>query len=72
MPLKDYPDKNLKLLGITGPLVSNNFNGYDSLFNKNQPGTDVFVERFHLVYHIVAPTASTDKEIGDIMATFTK
>lgn len=70
MPLKDYLDKNLKLFGITGPLVSYNFNSYDSLFNKNQPGINVYVERFHLVYHIVAPTASSDKEVGNIVSTF--
>lgn len=70
MSLSDYLNKNLKLLGITGPLISYNFNGYDSLVNKNQPGTDVFIKRGQYVYHIVAPTASSDKEIENIVATF--
>ena len=44
LSLKDYMNKNLKLFGITDPLASYNFNGYDSLFNKNQYGINVFVK----------------------------
>lgn len=68
--LGDYVNKNLEMFGITGPLVSYNFNGYDALFNKNQPGANVFVKHGQYVYHITASTASSDKEIGDIVATF--
>ncbi|MDO8611019.1 MAG: hypothetical protein Q7R95_10870 [bacterium] len=70
LSLKDYVNKNLNLFGITGPLVSYNFNGYDSLLNKNQSGTDVFVKQGQYIYHINAPTASSDKEVEDIIATF--
>ena len=70
MSIEDYMNKNLKLFGITGPLISYNFNGYDSLFNKNQPGTNVFIKQGRYIYHITASTASSDKEIGDILATF--
>ncbi len=70
MTLGDYMNKNLKMYEITGPLITYNFNGYDSLFNKNQPGTNVFVKQGQYIYHIIASTASTDKEVGDIVATF--
>lgn len=70
LALGDFVNKNLSLFEITGPLVKYDFNGYDSLFNKNQPGTDIFVKQGQYVYHIVASTASSDKEIGDILTTF--
>ena len=70
LSLKDYMDKNLKTFGIDGPLLSYTFNGYDSLLNKNQPGTNVFIKRGNNIYHITASTASQDKEIGNIVATF--
>lgn len=70
LSLKDYVNNNLNLFGITGPLVNYNFNGYDSLLNKNQSETDVFVKQGQYVYHISASTASSDKEVGDIVATF--
>jgi len=70
LSLDDYMNQNLKLYGISGPLISYKFNGYDSLFNKNQPGTDVFVKQDQYIYHVSAPTASSDKEIGSIVATF--
>ncbi|MFA6519022.1 MAG: hypothetical protein WCV93_05250 [Candidatus Shapirobacteria bacterium] len=70
LSLEDYMNENSKLYGITGPLVSYSFNNYDSLLNKNQPGTNVFVKYGQYIYHITAPTASSDKEIGDIVNTF--
>lgn len=70
LSLGDYMEKNLGMFGITGPLVSYDFNGYDSLFNKNQPGTNVFIKQGQNIYHITVSTASSDKEIGDIVATF--
>lgn len=70
LSLGDYMNKNLKMFGIDGPLVNYKFNGYDSLFNKNQPGTNVFIKQGQYIYHITATTASSDKEVGDIVATF--
>lgn len=70
MLLEDYMNNNLKTFEITGPLVKYNLNGYDSLFNKNQPGINVFVKQGQYVYHITASTASSDKEVGDIVASF--
>lgn len=70
LSLKDYMNNSLKIYSITGPLISYDFNGYDSLFNKNQPGTNVFVKNGINIYHISAPSASSDKEVGDIVATF--
>lgn len=68
--LKNYMDTHLKLFSITGPLISYNFNGYDSFINKNQPGTNVFVKNGNNIYHITASTAAQDKEIGTILTTF--
>jgi hypothetical protein len=70
MSLADYMNSNLKTLNITGPLTSYNFNSYDSLINKNQPGTNVFLKNSSNIYHITASTASQDTEIGGIIATF--
>ncbi len=70
LSLGDYMAKNLKIFGITGPLTNFNFNGYDSIFNKNQPGMNVFVKEGKYIYHINAPTASSDKEVEGIVATF--
>ncbi len=70
LSLGDYMDKNMKMFGINGPLLGGIFNGYDCVFNKNQPGTNVFLKQGQYVYHITAPTSSTDKEVRDIVATF--
>lgn len=74
LSLEDYLNKNLKMFGLfeatnplSSPLVSYTFNGYDSLFNKNQ---FVFVKHGQYVYHISAPNVSSDKEVGEIVATF--
>lgn len=70
LSLNDYMNKNMAMYGITGPLVNTTFNGYDCIFNRNQPGTNVFVNHGNYIYHITASAASSDKEIGDIVATF--
>ena len=70
MSIENSRETNLKLFGITGPLNSYNFNGYDSFFNKNQPGMNVYVKHGLYLYHVNAPTAAQDKEVGDIVATF--
>ena len=70
MSLTDYMNSNLKMFNITGPLMNFNFNNYESLLNKNQPGTNVFVKNGNNIYHISASTASQDVEIGGIVATF--
>lgn len=68
--LDDYMNQNSKQLGITGPLLSDRFNGNESLANKNQPGVNQFVKQGLYIYHITAPTASQDKEVGYILSTF--
>ena len=68
--LNDYMNQNSKQLGITGPLLSDRFNGNESLANKNQPGINQFVKQGLFIYHITASIASSDKEVGDIVATF--
>lgn len=68
--LDDYMNQNSKQLGITGPLHSDRFNGNESLANKNQPGINQFLKQGLYIYHITAATASQDKEISDIVATF--
>jgi len=68
--LGDYMNQNSKQLGITGPLLSDRFNGNKSLANKNQPGVNQFLKQGLYIYHLTAPTASQDKEIADIVATF--
>lgn len=70
MSLENSRETNLKLFGITGPLNSYNFNGYDSLFNKNQLGMNVYIKHGLYLYHVNAPTASQDKEVENIVATF--
>jgi len=68
--LDDYMNQNSKQLGITGPLLSDRFNGNESLANKNQPGINQFVKQGLYIYHITASTASSDKEVANIVATF--
>lgn len=70
LSLKDYLSKQSIAFLIDGPLIPYNFNGYDSIFNKNQLGTNLFTKRDLTVFHFVASEASSDKEIGDIVATF--
>ena len=71
MSLEEYMDKNLKAYGITDPLTKYVFNGYESLLNKNQLGTNVYIKRANYVYNIaVAKNAAFDKELGAIAATF--
>lgn len=68
--LDDYMNQNSKQLGITGPLLSDRFNGNESLINKNQPGVNQFVKQGLYIYHITASTASQDKEVANIVYTF--
>lgn len=70
LTLDSYLNKNIDSFAISGPLVSYDFNGYDSLLSKNQPGTELFIKRGSSVYRFTASKASSDKEVGDIMATF--
>ena len=70
LTLTDYLNKNLSSFAITGPLVSYDFNGYDSLLNKNQPGTYLFIKRGLWVYRFVAPKASENRVIEAMVNTF--
>ena len=70
LSLEDYLSKKSIAFSIDGPLVPYNFNGYDTIFNRNQPGTNLFIKRGLTVFRFVASKASSDKEIGDIVATF--
>lgn len=70
LTLIDYLKENSTSFGVTGPLIDYDFNGYKSLFNKNQPGTNLFMGRGVNVYRIIASEASSNKEVGDIVATF--
>lgn len=70
LTLDNYLNTKLKSYPIDGPLIPYNFNGYNTLFNKNQPGMYLFIKRGLYVYVFNAPTASSDKEVGDIVTTF--
>lgn len=70
LSLEDYLSNQSIAFSIDGPLIPYNFNGYDTLFDKNQLGTNLFIKRGLTVFRFVASKASSDKEIGDIVATF--
>lgn len=70
LTLDTYLNNNTTKFAITGPLIPYNFNGYETLFNKNQPGTNLFIKRDLYVYRFIAIKASSDKEIESIVATF--
>ena len=70
LSLEDYLNKEATAFSIDGPLIPYNFNGYETLFNKNEPGTNLFIKRDLTVYRFIAPKASSDKEIGAIVSTF--
>jgi len=70
LTLENYLNLKIKSFPVTGPLVNYDFNGYSSLFNKNQPGTNLFIKRGLYVYRFIATKASSDKEIENIVATF--
>ena len=70
MSLEAYLTKNTNAFVITGPLVPYNFNGYEATFNRNQPGTNLFMTRGLFIFRFVAAKANSNQEIGAIVSTF--